>query len=142
MRDPLFVRARPFVSELTAEHADRRQLGREPGFDQPIPPGDGCVAEQIAGFPDSAYKIYHIAPRVLVTACSPSLVAVSFHFAARALYALAHIGQEILAVASSRLAGAASRLLARGTFAQAFPSKPFRRVMPYTPGGSARSFLT
>src|ERR1017187_5891912 len=35
------------------------------------------------------------------------------------------------------LAGAASVLLAQGAFAQTFPSKPIRFVMPYSPGASS-----
>src|SRR5450759_1292419 len=35
------------------------------------------------------------------------------------------------------LAGAAFVLLAQGTFAQTFPTKPIHLVMPYTPGGSS-----
>jgi hypothetical protein len=54
------------VSELTAEHASRRQLRREPALDHRTPPRDGCPAKQIAGSPGSAYEIRHIAPRILV----------------------------------------------------------------------------
>jgi tripartite-type tricarboxylate transporter receptor subunit TctC len=35
------------------------------------------------------------------------------------------------------LVGAASIVLAQGAFAQAFPTKPIRFVMPYSPGGSS-----
>jgi hypothetical protein len=45
MRDPLFVRARLFVPELTTEHAGRRQRRRKPALDHRIPPKDGCLAK-------------------------------------------------------------------------------------------------
>ncbi|OFW16444.1 MAG: hypothetical protein A3H27_02040 [Acidobacteria bacterium RIFCSPLOWO2_02_FULL_59_13] len=106
MRDPHLVCAHLLVPQLTAENAGRRQLRRGPGFDQTIRPRDKGVAKQIAGFPGCAYKIRHIVPRIFVTACSPSLVAASFHFAASAIYALAHISEEILAVAACRRAAA------------------------------------
>ena len=67
MRDPLLLRARPLVSQFTAEHARRCQRRREAALGHRIPPGDRHLAKQIAGLPGSAYAIRHIAPRILVT---------------------------------------------------------------------------
>jgi hypothetical protein len=81
MRDALFLRAWLFVSQLTAEHAGCRNLRGETASGRRIPPGDRRLAKQIAGFPGSAYAIRHIAPRMIVTNCSPSPAKSSFHSA-------------------------------------------------------------
>jgi hypothetical protein len=91
MRDPLLVGTRPFVSQLTAEHARGRQRRLEAALGRRFPPGDRQLAKQIAGLLVSAYAIRHIAPRIVVTRIvvtdgSPSPVECSFRFA----------GQEVL----------------------------------------------
>jgi hypothetical protein len=91
MRDPLFVRARRFVPELTAEHAGSRQSRPESALDHRIPPPDGRFVKEIAGFPGNAFEIHDVGPRMLATDCSPLPMAASFHFATRALYAPAYI---------------------------------------------------
>ena len=91
MRDPLFVRSRPFMSQLTAEHARGRQRRREAAPGRRFPPGDRQLAKQIAGLLISANAIRHIAPRIVVTRIvvtdgSPLPLVRSFRFA----------GQEVL----------------------------------------------
>ncbi|MFH1603916.1 MAG: hypothetical protein ABIH03_08415 [Pseudomonadota bacterium] len=80
MRDPLLLRARLSASQLSAEHARRRQRRREAALGHCIPPGDRHLAEQIAGLPVNAYAIRHIAPRIFAIGYLTTPSDFSFHF--------------------------------------------------------------